>query len=61
MLNFVKNLIFDQNRDEQLFETARQVIFFFISLYIIVSLTYYCRDRYGYYYQKQVKIISKSK
>ncbi|PAV64070.1 hypothetical protein WR25_01924 [Diploscapter pachys] len=42
-------------RDEQLFETARQVIFFFISLYIIVSLTYYCRDRYGYYYQKQVR------
>ncbi|CAD6198634.1 unnamed protein product [Caenorhabditis auriculariae] len=42
-------------RDEQLFETVRDVICLFASLFILIGLTFFCRDRQGYYYQKQVR------
>ncbi|EGT33879.1 hypothetical protein CAEBREN_29653 [Caenorhabditis brenneri] len=38
-------------RDEQLFITIRDMVCFFVSLYIMVMLTFYCKDRHGYYYQ----------
>ncbi|KAF8373527.1 lov-1 [Pristionchus pacificus] len=41
-------------RDEQLFNTARQVITFFASIFILLGLTYFCRDRFGFFYQQEV-------
>lgn len=41
-------------RDEQLFITIRDMLCFFASLYIMVMLTYYCKDRHGYWYQLEV-------
>ncbi|GMT33936.1 hypothetical protein PFISCL1PPCAC_25233, partial [Pristionchus fissidentatus] len=41
-------------RDEQLFDTARQVITFFASIFVLLGLTYFCRDRFGFFYQQQV-------
>uniref|UniRef100_A0A1I7WE86 PLAT domain-containing protein n=1 Tax=Heterorhabditis bacteriophora TaxID=37862 RepID=A0A1I7WE86_HETBA len=40
-----------ENRDKRM----RDIIYLFISLFITLGLTYYCRDRQGFYYQKQIK------
>ncbi|CAI2337433.1 unnamed protein product [Caenorhabditis sp. 36 PRJEB53466] len=44
-------------RDEQLFVTIRDMICFFASLYIMVMLTYYCKDRQAFYYQQEISTI----
>uniref|UniRef100_A0A1I7UCH3 PLAT domain-containing protein n=1 Tax=Caenorhabditis tropicalis TaxID=1561998 RepID=A0A1I7UCH3_9PELO len=44
-------------RDEQLFITIRDMVCFFASLYIMVMLTFYCKDRHGYYYQLEMSTI----
>ncbi|UMM16237.1 hypothetical protein L5515_013337 [Caenorhabditis briggsae] len=44
-------------RDEQLFITIRDMLCFFASLYIMVMLTFYCKDRHGYYYQLEMSTI----
>lgn len=43
-------------RDEQLFVTLRDMLCFFVSLYIMVMLTFYCKDRHAFYYQQEVSI-----
>ncbi|GMR47701.1 hypothetical protein PMAYCL1PPCAC_17896, partial [Pristionchus mayeri] len=41
-------------RDEQLFHTLRQVFTFFFSIFILLGLTFFCRDRFGFFYQQEV-------
>ncbi|CAJ0562445.1 unnamed protein product, partial [Mesorhabditis spiculigera] len=53
-INRIKEVKDGRMRDEQLFSTAREVIIFLCSLGILLGLTYYCRDRNGFYYQQQV-------
>uniref|UniRef100_A0A8R1HLC8 PLAT domain-containing protein n=1 Tax=Caenorhabditis japonica TaxID=281687 RepID=A0A8R1HLC8_CAEJA len=40
-------------RDEQLFVTLRDMLCFFASLYIMLMLTYYCKDRNAFFYQQE--------
>ncbi|EGT56350.1 hypothetical protein CAEBREN_09695 [Caenorhabditis brenneri] len=47
-------------RDEQLFITIRDMVCFFVSLYIMVMLTFYCKDRHGYYYQLEVFLFDRN-
>ncbi|TMS34270.1 hypothetical protein L596_001897 [Steinernema carpocapsae] len=42
-------------RDEQLFNTLREILWFIVSLVIILAISYFSRDSYSCHYQSKMR------